>query len=231
MRELELYSYRNGMRLWPWWEKVALALTALVLSHRFPTAGCHSGICLFFTLLVCGVARIPVRVWLRFFGVSLSFVLVGSLVTMLDSSADGVQRACILLTRALAGLSVLGFLMWTIPPGDWSRLLKSWGLPQSLTDIALSMFQMIGVSGPILQRLRMSSMCRCGDRTWRLELSQLSLILSVFLGRLTGQASRWERTLQLRGGMGGLSGPVARGRFHLILWLVLAVAWLAIAWS
>ncbi len=230
MHELEVYSYRNGMRLWPWGEKVSLAFTALALSHRFPNPFCHLGILLFFSLLVCGLARVPVGVWLRFLGMSLSFFLLGSLVVVLDGSPDGLERGGSLFTRALAGFSTLGFLMWTIPPGDWCRLLRGWGVPQPLTEIALSMFQMIGVSGPILYRLRRSSLCRCGDRTWRLQLSQLSLVLSAFLLRLSGQTLRWERTLQLRGGMVGLSGPVSRGGFHPILWFGLALVWVAIAW-
>ena len=228
MHELEFYSYHNRLRRWPWSEKCALGLTGLVLVHRLEQPLAQLGLSLFFSVVVWRVASIPLSAWLRFLAFSVSFILFGSLLTLLASNAPSQanwSRAGLLFTRSLAGLSVVGFLVWTTPAAEWCSHLRSLGIPRNLADIAMTMVAMIGVTSSSLRKLRTTSLCRCGDRNFRIEIGNLSLVLAAFQSRLAAQASRWELSLQLRGGMGGLSVPVKAGPFHSWLWLALSLVW------
>ena len=229
MGDIDFFAFHNRMRRWPWQEKLALGLTGLYLSHRFPSLPIHLALFVCNSLILCGWAGVPWRLYLRFCSFPAGFVLVGAFTTLWPMQGhfqpDLLPSAVLLISRTLASLSAMYVLALTTPVAEWLSVLCQFGFPRPLAEIGLLMYQLIGVAVSSLRRIQVARACRCGGGSFTLRLSTLSLAMAAFQLQLESRVRAWEMSLRLRGGMAGLCRPPAQQPCHIWLWLALGTLW------
>ncbi|MEA5580974.1 cobalt ECF transporter T component CbiQ [Nodularia harveyana UHCC-0300] len=114
-------------------------------------------------------------------------------------SHHGIEQGWTILTRAIASLSCLYFLMLTIPFAELLQTLRRFGFPVLLTDILLLMYRFIFVLLNTASQLLTAQKSRGGYSTFKISIKSLSLLIGQLLRRTLENYRQVSLSLASRG--------------------------------
>ncbi|NMG05920.1 cobalt ECF transporter T component CbiQ [Brasilonema sp. UFV-L1] len=119
-------------------------------------------------------------------------------------SHKGIEQGLTILTRALASLSCLYFIMLTIPFSELLQILRRIGVPVLLTELLLLMYRFIFVFLNTTAELWTAQQSRGGYRTFRTGMKSLALLIGQLLKRTIENYRQVSLSLAARGFNGEL---------------------------
>ncbi|MDD1469333.1 cobalt ECF transporter T component CbiQ [Dolichospermum sp. ST_sed5] len=119
-------------------------------------------------------------------------------------SRTGSMQAWEILTRSLASVSCLYFLMLTVPFTEILQTLRWLRFPVLLTDLLLLMYRFIFILLKTANELLTAQNSRGGYRNWHTSMKSLALLIGQLLQRTLQQYSQFSLGLQARGFSGEL---------------------------
>ena len=114
-------------------------------------------------------------------------------------SVHGLQQGLTILTRAIASLSCLYFIMLTIPFTELLQVLRRVGFPVLLTDLLLLMYRFIFVLLNTASELWTAQQSRGGYCTFSIGMKSLALLIGQLLKRTLENYRQVSLTLASRG--------------------------------
>ncbi len=114
-------------------------------------------------------------------------------------SVHGIKQGLTILTRAIASLSCLYFIMLTIPFTELLQILRRVGLPILLTDLLLLMYRFIFVLLNTSAELWTAQQARGGYRTFNIAMKSLALLIGQLLKRTLENYRQVSLSLASRG--------------------------------
>ncbi|MEH2051270.1 cobalt ECF transporter T component CbiQ [Nostoc sp.] len=222
--QIDTLAYTNRLRRLPPEHKLIFAFTTLTISlATHPLV--QILIALWMGVWTVIYARIPAGVYFRLLMFTIVFCLTslpalmvnGVAITDLQSvkldswygltlghfyiyiSHSGSIQALGILTRALASVSCLYFLMLTVPFTETLQTLRYLGFPVLLTDLLLLMYRFIFILLNTADELWTAQNSRGGYRTWRSGMKSLALLIGQLLQRTLQKYSQFSLGLQARG--------------------------------
>lgn len=114
-------------------------------------------------------------------------------------SYHGIEQGWTILTRAIASLSCLYFIMLTIPFTELLQTLRRFGFPVLLTDILLLMYRFIFVLLNTASQIWTAQQSRGGYSTFRIGIKSLSLLIGKLLRRTLENYQQVSLSLASRG--------------------------------
>jgi cobalt/nickel transport system permease protein len=177
------------------------------------------------SIWIVGYARIPIKTFLRLIYVALLFWLtsvpalaINAVNTtdltsiQLDSlagftigsyyiyiSSQGIIQVLTILTRALAALSCLYFIMLTVPFAELLQALRKFGFPQLLTELLLLMYRFIFVLLNTASELWTAQQARFGYRTFNSGMKSLALLIGQLFQRTIQNYRQMSLSIESRG--------------------------------
>ena len=222
--QLDTLAYTNRLRKLPSEHKLIFAFTTLTISPcTHPLV--QTLITLWMGVWTVIYAKIPAGIYFRLLSFMLVFCLtslpalivngvaIADLQTVqLDSfyglnlgqfyiyiSHSGSIQALNILTRSLASVSCLYFLMLTVPFTEILQTLRYLRFPVILTDLLLLMYRFIFILLKTANELWIAQNSRSGYRTWHTSMKSLALLIGQLLQRTLQQYSQFSLGLQARG--------------------------------
>jgi cobalt/nickel transport system permease protein len=222
--QLDTLAYTNKLRKLPPEHKLLFAFTTLIISlSTHPLV--QILIAIWMSIWTVIYAKIPVGVYFRLLSFTIVFCLtslpalmvngvaIADLQTVqLDSlrglnfgqfyiyiSHSGSIQALAILTRSLASVSCLYFLMLTVPFTEILQTLRRLGFPVLLTDLLLLMYRFIFILLKTANELWIAQNSRGGYRTWHTSMKSLALLIGQLLQRTLQQYNQFSLGLQARG--------------------------------
>ena len=222
--QLDTLAYTNRLRRLPPEHKLIFAIATLVISLCT-----HPPVQILLTLWMgiwtVVYARIPAGIYLRILTLA-SFFWLTSLPALIfngvslgdfakvqpDSwhgltfgsyyiyiSRSGIHQALVILTRAIASVSCLYFLMLTVPFTEILHTLRRLKFPELLTELLLLMYRFIFVLLNTASELLIAQKSRGGYRNWRTSMKSLALLIGQLLKRTLQKYSQFSLGLEARG--------------------------------
>lgn len=128
---------------------------------------------------------------------SISGLSIGNYYVYL--SGMGIEQGLRILTRAIASLSCLYFVMLTIPFTELLQTMRRVGLPVLLTDLLLLMYRFIFVLLNAAAELWIAQQARGGYRTFSTSMKSLALLIGQLLKRTIENYRQVSLSLESRG--------------------------------
>ncbi len=214
----------NRWARWPPGDKVAFALLvlAVVLIAASPLA--HLVILLILVALLVVGAGIAVRDLALAASIPLGFLALGGLaqLAVLDPAAGfpwlaftNVDLAVRTLARSFAALAALMLLALTTPLAEVLAVLRRWGVPAVVVDVALLMLRLVRLTIQAVDEGRRAQAQRLGYVGYRRSVRSAGMLGASLLPRILERGRRLEIGLALRGYDGSLrphAPAVASGR-------------------
>ncbi|MBW4633166.1 MAG: cobalt ECF transporter T component CbiQ [Iphinoe sp. HA4291-MV1] len=222
--QLDTLAYTNQLREIPPEQKLIFAIATLVISlSTHPLV--QVLMALWMSVWTVIYARIPAGIYLRLLIVASFFWLTSLPALILNSvsvadlpnvlpdswsgltlghyyvyiSRSGYQQALAILTRALASVCCLYFLMLTVPFTEVLQTLRQLGFPVLLTELLLLMYRFIFILLKTATELWTAQQSRDGYRNWRTAMKSLALLIGQLLKRTLQQYSQFSVGLEARG--------------------------------
>ncbi|MBF2067562.1 MAG: cobalt ECF transporter T component CbiQ [Calothrix sp. C42_A2020_038] len=206
--QIDTLAYTNNLRWLPVEHKLLFATTLFMITY-FSDPAVQILISIWISIWIVIYAAIPLKTYLRLVCLPLLFWLTSvpalvmswvnvtylttvqadSLIaTTIGSyyiyiSYQGIIQVLTILTRALASLSCLYFVMLTIPFTELLQTLRRIGLPQILTELLLLMYRFIFVLLNTASELWTAQQARFGYRTFNSGMKSLALLVGQLLQR------------------------------------------------
>ncbi|BAT52235.1 cobalt transport protein CbiQ [Nostoc sp. NIES-3756] len=114
-------------------------------------------------------------------------------------SHHGLELVWQILTRAIASISCLYFVMLTIPFTDLLQTLRRFGFPVLITDLLLLMYRFIFVLLNTASELWTAQQARNGYSTFSLSMKSLSLLIGQLFQRTLEKYRQVSLSLESRG--------------------------------
>ncbi|MBW4430415.1 MAG: cobalt ECF transporter T component CbiQ [Pelatocladus maniniholoensis HA4357-MV3] len=222
--QLDTLAYTNRLRRLPPEHKLIFAFTTLAISlATHPLV--QILMVLWMSIWTMIYARIPARVYFRLLMFTIVFCLTslpalmvnGVAITNLQNvkldswygltighfyiyiSHSGSIQALGILTRALASVSCLYFLMLTVPFTEILRTLQYLRFPVLLTDLLLLMYRFIFILLNTASELWTAQNSRGGYRTLALSMKSLAILIGQLLQRTLQRYNQFSLGLEARG--------------------------------
>jgi cobalt/nickel transport system permease protein len=114
-------------------------------------------------------------------------------------SIHGLQQGFMILTRAIASLSCLYFIMLTIPFTELLQVLRRVGFPVLLTDLLLLMYRFIFILLNTSAELWIAQQARGGYCNFSIGMKSLALLIGQLLKRTLENYRQVSLSLASRG--------------------------------
>jgi cobalt/nickel transport system permease protein len=202
--QLDTLAYTNRLRDLPPEQKGLFALGMLCLAF-FAHLPVQMAIIIWMGIWIVGYAGIPAGIYLKmllaistFLVMSLPMMLINivSVNSQLPVQADsaggwiigswymylshrGMEQALPVLTRSLASVSCMFFLLLTTPFAEVLQMLRRIGLPSIITELLQMMYRFIFSLLAAAEQLWIAMQARGGDRNWRSKMRSLSQLVTL----------------------------------------------------
>ncbi|WP_026731152.1 cobalt ECF transporter T component CbiQ [Fischerella sp. PCC 9605] len=227
--QIDTLAYTNRLRWLPPEQKLLFA-TALLIVTAFAHPSVQILIALWMSVWTVIYAGIPGKIYLKLIYVATFFWLTslpalainGIDVAHIDLiqhdaiaglnisgyylyiSHNGLGLGLTILTRALASLCCLYFVMLTIPFTELLQTLRRLGCPALLTELLLLMYRFIFVLLNTASELWTAQQARGGYRTFATSMKSLALLIGQLLKRSLENYRQVVLSLESRGFNGEL---------------------------
>lgn len=226
---IDALAYTNRLRSLPPEPKLGFAIALFLMGYLAP-AFIQLTIALWLAVWVVGYARIPAGIYLKLVAVPMSFWLVSLPALVIEVSFNpnpaeveldavlgmpiagvylylsrqGLAQATTVLTRAIALISCLYFILLTVPFVEILRVLKRLGCPSLLTELLSLMYRFIFLLTETVFELVNAQRSRLGYGNWRSQMRSLSLVVGQLLRRTLENYRQVALGLNARGFNGEL---------------------------
>ncbi|GAB1542917.1 cobalt ECF transporter T component CbiQ [Scytonema sp. NUACC21] len=119
-------------------------------------------------------------------------------------SHHGIEQGLTILSRAIASLSCLYFVMLTVPFTELLQILRRIGVPVLLTELLLLMYRFIFVLLNTATELWVAQQARGGYRNFTVGMKSLALLIGQLLQRTIENYRQVSLSLAARGFSGEL---------------------------
>lgn len=221
--QIDTLAYTNRLRWLPPEQKLLFASTLLIIT-AFAHPLVQVIIAVWMSIWTVIYARIPAKTYLKLVYVATLFWLT-SLPALVINGVDiahlhevqdsltgltfssyyvyisriGIEQGLTILTRAIASLSCLYFVMLTIPFTELLQTLRRIGFPVLLTDLLLLMYRFIFVLLDTAVELWTAQQARGGYRTIAIGMKSLALLIGQLLKRTLENYRQVSLSLASRG--------------------------------
>jgi cobalt/nickel transport system permease protein len=222
--QIDTLAYTNRLRWLAPEQKLIFAIALLIIA-AFTHAPIQILITVWMSVWTVVYAGIPAKIYLKlvyvaslFWLTSLPALLINGVdishVNLVQSdsiagvnfgayyiyiSSHGIGQGLTILTRAIASLSCLYFVMLTIPFTELLQTLCHLGIPSLLTDLLLLMYRFIFVLLNTANELWIAQQSRGGYRTFRIGMKSLALLIGQLLKRTLENYHQISLSLASRG--------------------------------
>jgi cobalt/nickel transport system permease protein len=222
--QIDTLAYTNRLRWLAPEQKLLFAIALLIIS-AFAHPLVQVLIAIWVSAWTVIYARIPAKIYLKlvyiatlFWLTSLPALVISGVdishlnfvekdsVTGLDIghyylyiSLQGIHQGLTILTRAIASLSCLYFIMLTIPFTELLQIMRRVGFPVLLTDLLLLMYRFIFVLLNTAAELLTAQQSRGGYRTFKIGMKSLALLIGQLLKRTLENYRQISLSLASRG--------------------------------
>ena len=217
--------------------KVYVVLLALLVTVTAQSTATHAvATVLFLGMSIDAVGVRPIR-W---FGVPLAFLLPGIAIILvgtpgepvaawwlLSISTAGVETATLTLTRSVASLSILSFLVLSTPVPAVVHSLRRLPLPPIIVELFLYVYRGIQVMVDEATRMHTAANARLGYRNWRTTYRSTKLMAATMLVKAFDRIERMSDSMRARNYDGKF--PVAEGFESAGHWYAIVVLGLLLA--
>lgn len=192
IRRIDACVSMNALRpLSPMWKSLFTALMFVLASTLHPVL---QAVITVWMMVWCTVyAQIPLRVYGLLSGTALLFCVLGMPALLLEFghpaggqaegifqlsvlplyiTADGLQRAGLLLARVAACMSCFLFLICTTPFHELLQVLRRLRMPQIVLELMLIMYRFLFILGDTAQGMLLARTLRGGKRGFRARLCE-----------------------------------------------------------
>jgi cobalt/nickel transport system permease protein len=198
-------------------EKVAFGLGMLLLAVTLPP---WPGAVIVLAVLIAatlGVARVPPRSYAKLLAAPLLFLVTGVaplLVTIgfggpwlvhFGLAAGGPALALRVSLRSMAGVSCLLFLALSTPVPQLLGVMRRFGVPAVVTEVALLVYRYIWVFVDTVGAIRVAQSSRLGYRSLARSYRSLGMLAGTFFGRTLARARAMDHGLEARNWQGELT--------------------------
>ncbi len=227
--QIDTLAYTNRLRWLPPEQKLLFATVLLIVS-AFAHPAVQILIAVWMSIWTVVYAGIPAKTYLKLVYLATLFwltslpalVINGVQVSQIhlvsnDSvngltfgsyyvyfSHHGIEQGLKILSRAIASLSCLYFVVLTIPFTELLETLRRLGFPVLLTELLLLMYRFIFVLLNTATELWTAQQSRGGYRTFRIGMKSLALLIGQLLRRTLENYRQVSLSLAARGFNGEL---------------------------
>jgi cobalt/nickel transport system permease protein len=227
--QIDTLAYTNKLR-WVSPEQKLLFATVLLLIAMLSHPLVQVSIAVWVSVWIVIYAGIPVKTYLQLICVATLFWLT-SLPAFVISGVDfshthgvlndsvagfrigsyyvylshyGIERGLIILTRAIASLSCLYFILLTTPFTELLQMLRRLGVPVLITDLLLLMYRFIFILLNTATELWTAQQSRGGYGNFTIGMKSLALLIGQLLRRTIDNYRQVSLSLAARGFNGEL---------------------------
>ncbi|MBD2778605.1 cobalt ECF transporter T component CbiQ [Iningainema tapete] len=225
--QIDTLAYTNRLRWLPPEQKLLFAGVLLIIT-AFAHPLVQIIIAMWMSIWTVIYARIPAKTYLKlvyvatlFWVISLPALVINGVDSKLDLGSDsvigvnigyyyvyishsGIEQGLTILTRAIASLSCLYFIMLTIPFTELLQTLRRIGFPILLIELLLLMYRFIFVLLNTATELLTAQQARGGYRTFKVSMRSLALLIGQLLKRILENYRQVSLSLAARGFNGEL---------------------------
>ncbi|CEJ44700.1 cobalt ECF transporter T component CbiQ [Umezakia ovalisporum] len=222
--QIDTLAYTNRLRWLAPEQKLLFVITLLILT-AFSRPPLQILIAIWISNWTVLYAKIPLRIYLKLVYIAILFWLTSLPALVINGiniqhlnliqddsiiglnvasyyiyiSHHGIEQGWTILTRAIASLSCLYFVMLTIPFTEILQTLGRFGFPVLLRDILLLMYRFIFVLLNTASEIFTAQQSRGGYCTLRIGIKSLSLLIGQLLSRTLENYHQVSLSLASRG--------------------------------
>ncbi|ADZ09005.1 cobalt ABC transporter, inner membrane subunit CbiQ [Methanobacterium lacus] len=191
---LDGYAHSNELRNLNPYFKVLFAIITMIVSLISTSPVVPLFIFLFFTFLILFEAKIPIKFYLKFLLVPLTFAFI-TFVFMaiffgygqyvydlgflnLGVSADGFNRAALVFARIMGGFACLAFLALTTPMTELFAILEAIKIPKIVVELTMLMYRYIFLFLDEAVNMYHSQETRNGYSTMKKSYKSMGMLIS-----------------------------------------------------
>jgi cobalt/nickel transport system permease protein len=191
---LDTYAHSNKLRNVNPYFKVLFALVTMIVSLISTSPIMPLSIFFFITFLILFKARIPVKFYLKFLTVPLTFALITFIfmtiffgvglhifelgIFNLAVTADGFNTGFLVFARIMGGFSCLAFLALTTPMTELFTILEDIKIPKIVLELAMLMYRYIFVFLDEAINMYHSQETRNGYSTLKKSYKSMGMLIS-----------------------------------------------------
>lgn len=191
---LDGYAHSNKLKNVNPYFKVLFAIVTMLVSLVSISPIMPLTIFIFFTFLIIFVAKIPVKFYLKFLTVPLTFALITFIFMAiffgvgqhifelgffnLVVTADGFDRGILVFARIMGGFSCLAFLALTTPMTELFTILEDIKIPKIVIELAMLMYRYIFVFLDEAINMYHSQETRNGYSTLKKSYKSMGMLIS-----------------------------------------------------
>lgn len=222
--QLDTLAYTNRLQKLPPEHKLVFALLVLIIALcTHPPV--QLLIAVWMSIWTVVYARIPLGIYLRIVYLAILFLITSLPALIINGvsltdlaliktdiwrgmnisnyylyiSYSGIHSSFTILTRSLATISCLYFVMLTVPFVEILAVMRRLGFPAILTELLLLMYRFIFILLTAASELWTAQQSRIGYRTWRISMHSLSLLVGQLFRRTIEQYHQFSLGLAARG--------------------------------
>jgi len=202
-------AYANRLRLAHPAEKAGFAALCLLASLLARTPWVPLLVALVVSAATLGLARIPLRSWVRLSLLPAGFLLAGGLSLALEMGGQGGLRlsfspaslrlALQVTARSLGCTAAMLFLAATTPLTDLIQLLRWFRVPGLVIEMLTITYRALFILLETSSQMQRAQASRLGYGGFRLSLRSLAQLISRLFGRSLERADLAWRALLSRG--------------------------------
>lgn len=216
--DFDSLSYSNRWSQRPPEGKAFLGFSAIVLSMVLSFYWVHGLIVGLLAYLTVVRAGIPLKRFLGFYTIPLTFLLLAALTLLFSISttsegfiwhfafgryffgisAGGLSQVGPIASRCVSTLTALYFLVLTIPIQQMVRLLKRCRVPIFLIELFVMMYRFINVFVTSVVESYQILQLRNGFSTYKTSIRSLSLLVVMTYERMILHYEDWQLALQTK---------------------------------
>jgi cobalt/nickel transport system permease protein len=191
---LDGYAHSNNLRNVNSYFKVLFAIVTMLVSLISTSPIIPLTIFVLMSLLIIFEAKIPVKFYLKFLTIPLTFALITFIFMMLffgmgqnivnlgflnlGISADGFNRALLIFSRIMGGFACLAFLALTTPMTELFVILEDIKIPKIVIEIAMLMYRYIFVFLAEAINMYHSQETRLGYSSFKKTYKSMGMLIS-----------------------------------------------------
>ena len=191
---LDGYAHSNQLRNVNSYFKVLFAILTMLVSLISTSPIVPLTIFVLMTVIIIFEAKIPVKFYLKFLTVPLTFALITFIFMMfffgegqnifnlgflnLGVSADGFNRALLVFSRIMGGFSCLAFLALTTPMTELFVILEDIKIPKIVIELAMLMYRYIFVFLDEAMNMYHSQETRNGYSSMKISYKSMGMLIS-----------------------------------------------------
>jgi cobalt/nickel transport system permease protein len=245
---LDNYAHNNAIRNVNTYFKVLFGIITLIVSLVSTSPLIPLTIFVFMSLIIVYKAEIPIKFYMKFLTVPLTFALITFIymaiffgtgqhifnlgIFNLSVSADGFNLGFLVFSRIMGGFACMAFLGLTTPMTELFKVMENMKFPKILLEISMLMYRYIFVSIDEAVTMYHSQETRLGYSSFKKSYKSMGiLIANIFIKTwITGEKSfvamesrGYDGSMKTMNDLGNIRSVGIKNLSYLILFEVILI--------